>query len=524
MAADQITYPTKEQGQVNPAPEAQKLTFQNANEIKTVVNANALKLGNIDLAGSTAIVWNPDFFTLDIPTGTGSTLQVGQEFYFLIHNDLGFQINNGQILKPVGAFVVGDNVIPTVILAKADNHETCDGTLFWATSDIADGTLGMATRLGRVNDINTDGLTPGVDIFLSATVAGGFTTTRPSFPNYVLSVGGVLKADPTGGQVAASFQKRVEDTLLNAWDGSIRENFDFLVTSNGTVITGAIEKTGGGDITLLFSDGFTTFDTTPPATIVLTPGTDTVPVMNFIYILMSDKILTVSTVEWPTPEHIKVADILLYSASLTQTDGALSNRNWNDHIKLTGDNGHLLHIADRLRQLPASWDSGVALSTTLVGASTPDDLFVSVAPGIVYQLHRQTFTALDLQTGDVLYVRNHNTTPFFKTSNLNTQILDTNGVTLNNTSFSFVIWGVVTKEGEVNHLILNLPTGSYAFVNPTAALEDSNNYANYTIPSKFKGTGFLIARLVLTFKNDVWTVENNVDLRGSFPNNTVGVN
>lgn len=493
-----------------------------AAEVRTKINELIARIGTLDLTGAEVIDWNDDFKTLNIVTGTGSTLQVGQEFYFLIYNNLASPITNGQIVKPTGGIMVGDNVIPTVILAQADNHETCDGTLFWATSDIAVGELGMATRLGRVNDVNTEGMTPGASIYLSPTVAGGFTTTRPEFPDYVLSIGGVLFPHATLGQVGVSFTRRVEDTILDAWDGSIRETFDFLISSDGATITGSLERSGGGDVTLIFSDGLTTLDTTPAATIALTPGTDTVPIVNYVYILKSTKALTISTSGWPTPEHIKIADVVLASASHTQTDGAFANRNWNDHIKTTGDNGHLLHIAERLRQLPSAWESGAELSVTIDTGPTPDDVFIDITEGLVYQLHIQTFDAFDLETGSHAHIRNHATTPYLKISNLNVILNDSLGVSLNNTSFSLVFWGVITKTGEEDHVLINLPSGSYAYVSPDDAETDAFNYADYTIPKKFNGKAFLIARGIFTYKNDDWTIENIIDLRGRFPNNTVG--
>ena len=492
------------------------------NEIKAAVDNHADLLGELNLEGSELIEWNPDFKTIEITTGTGSVLQVGQEFYFLIYNNTGIPITNGQVLKPIGGFPVGAFVIPTVLLAKADSHVTCEGTLFFATSNIEDGQLGMATRLGRVNDINTDGLTPGADLFLSPTIAGGYTTTKPVFPDYALSLGGVLYPHETEGQIAVSFQRRVADTILQAWDGSIREHFDFTVASTETIITGSLERAGGGDLTLMFSDGFSILTTNPIATIVLIPGTETSPVTNYIYVLKSNKILTVSTSGWPTDEHAKVANVLLSSASITQTDGALINRNWNDHIKLVGDNGHLLHITEKLRKYPAQWESGTLLSSTVDTVPIPDDVFVAVTAGVISQLHSQAFNALDLETGDHLHVINHNTTPYLQISNLNVLLADANGVSLNNTSFSFVIWGVANKGGQPSQLMLNLPEGSYAFINPTAALEDSDNKSVYLIPNEFTGVGFLIARLVCTYKNDEWTIENEIDLRGTFPNTVAG--
>ena len=53
--ATQITYDDKVQGVVNPAPETQKMTFQNANEIKTAVNTNATELDSTTTTANTAL-------------------------------------------------------------------------------------------------------------------------------------------------------------------------------------------------------------------------------------------------------------------------------------------------------------------------------------------------------------------------------------------------------------------------------------------------------------------------------------
>ena len=48
MATQNISYTDKEQGQVNPNPVEQKFTFEDANEIKNVVNNNATELNSLD--------------------------------------------------------------------------------------------------------------------------------------------------------------------------------------------------------------------------------------------------------------------------------------------------------------------------------------------------------------------------------------------------------------------------------------------------------------------------------------------
>ncbi len=490
---------------------------------KLKADINDFPLDSVTFNDGESVTWNTDFHTLNIPTGLGPILQVGQEFYFLIYNDTGVEIPNGKIVKPTGATIVGSEIIPTVILAKADDHSTCEGTLFMATNTMANGALGMGTRMGRVSDVDTDGIAPGADLYLSDAVAGDFTDVRPEFPSYALLIGGALKIHATEGQVAINFTNVIADTFNSAWDGSFRQNVDFTVSSDGATITGSLEQTGGGDLTMVFSDGFTNLDCTPPETISLTAGTDTNPQINYIYIPESTKVLTVSTSGFPVAEHIKLADVFVQSASKVQEDDPLVNRNWNDRIKIVGDNGHILHLGERLRQDPASWSSG-AVGTCTVDSPTASNVYVSNTSGVIYQLHKQTFPAMDIEVSDDVHIANHFTTPYVDVTNLNAQTSDALGVTLANSSFSFVLWGVQNKTGEASHLMINLPTDAYAKTSPDDAVSDGLNYSVYDIPAPFKGKGFLIARFtyVLQANGTDWELYDTEDLRGQVPNTSAG--
>jgi hypothetical protein len=468
------------------------------------------------------VTWNDNFHTLNVPSGLDSINQVGQEFWFLIYNDTGFQLDAGHVVQPVGGALVGSVILPTVKLAQADTFENCQGTLLVTTSDIPDGTAGMVTRIGRATGFDFSTYTPGADLYLSPTVAGHLTETRPQFPDYEITMGGVLN-NVSNGTMAVSITTRVQDTILNAWDGSIRESLDFTVASAGGTITGSLEQTGTGDLTMIFSTGLIILDCTPQKTIVLTAGTDTNPQANYVYIPESTKVLTLSTSGFPTTEHIKIANLLLRSATSTETDDALLNRNWNDHMKTIGNNGHLLHMTERMRQDHASHLSGTE-GTCTIASPTSSDVFVDVTGGVIYQLHRHTFGALDSSTGDALHIINHNTTPYVEETNLNTQVLDSAGSTLANKSFSFVLWGVQNKSGEKSHLMINLPSGSYAKNSPDNAVNDASNYSDYTIPESFRGSAFLIARFtyILEANGTDWSLYHTEDLRGHTPNTAAG--
>jgi hypothetical protein len=467
--------------------------------------------------------WNGDELALNVATGIGPVLQLGQEQYILVYNDTVGTYTNGTVFRPKAATLVGGQIVPTIEPALADVFNTTEGTLMMATMDIAPSSIGICTRFGRVRGWNTTHLTPGATAYLSAITPGAVTNTRPQFPNYEISIGAALSSDASGDFIVSVTQD-ITHTFNNFWNGTFRESFAFTVSEAGGVVTGSLAPTNGNvDMTMNFSDGFSLLDTDPSADIVLTAGTDAVPQMNYVYVPKSTKVLTVSTSAFPSGEHIRVATVFLRSAATTGTEDALKCHNWNDHIQASSDDmGHLSHIGQKLRKFEAQWESGCELSTVLRTAPTPDELYVTVTGGFVFQMHPQAFPSFDTEVSDDIHVWNHSTTPYLTIQDIATQILDSTGATLANRHYSVVVWGVANSASEPGHLMLNLPAGSY---NSSAlALSDPNNYAIYTIPSDFAGAGFLIARIVLQFSagTNTMTVTAVEDLRGKIPNTSAG--
>jgi len=473
--------------------------------------------------GEGLVHWNPDEQTLDVHTGLGPILQVGQEIHTLVYNNTQSIIPNGTVIYPTGII----NNKPAVSPATAETHEGFTLGVAVATMDIplsGDG-IGIVARAGAVRDLDTTSLTPGAPVYLSPLSGGVLTSTRPEFPNYVVQIGGCFESHPTSGAIELEIDADQEDTFANAFNGSFRESIDFLVDSDGTNVSGFLTPSNGNvDMTMCFSDGFSLLDTSPFAYVALTPGTDTNPQRNYVYITKDNKYLEVSTSSWPdsSTEHIKVADIILMSAATTQTDDALKNQNWNDHVRGVDGNGHIVHIAEALRRkVGATWLNGTAGSATVSG--TPSDVLISVTGGNIMQMHQQTFPALSNPSDD-LHIVNNFTTPYARVSNLNTQTSDALGNTLANSSFSVVLWGIANKTGETSHMMINLPTDSYAKNDPDSAVSDALNYSVYSIPNEFQSVGFLIARFtfILEANGTTWTLYDTEDLRGKIPNSTAG--
>jgi len=444
------------------------------------------------------------------------TMQIGSEMWSRIYNNSGSNTINGSVVRITGSS--GDT--PTINLASNDFHVNADGVLGVATHDIETNTYGFITTIGEVHGLNTSACPEGAILYLG--INGAYTHIRPLAPNFVVEIGTCLFSDATDGTILVNIKGSPYDIVHNSFNDIFLESMVFRVTSNGTTTIGTIERRNGGDLTMQFSNGFSTLDCTPAATVTLTAGTATVPQTNYIYVPKSTGLLTASTSGWPSDEHIKVAEVACRTSALTQIDGVLRNQNWNDHIAGSNGSGHISHINERIRRLNADWYSGVAPTLTIVSAANPDNVYFSNTGGKVYQMHQQDFPAQSMPTNDI-HVVNHFTTPYITTTNLNTQLTDAVGGTLASKSYSLVIWGIQNESGELSHLMVNLPIGSY--LSATNAIQDADNYSVYTIPNQFKGVGFLIARITLSHNpssSGTWTLEQTQDLRGYFPNNTAG--
>ena len=181
------------------------------------------------------------------------THQVGQEFWIRVYNDSGGDILNGEIVYIDGTL----GGWPTVQKARSDVVTTSISTLGFATHDIEDGTYGYITQKGIVHELNTVGYTTGEAIWLSPTTAGEYQSAQPDSPDYSIVLGNVGVVDGSVGTIIAHITAGNNTKgVINIINGSILEHHTFDVLSNGTTITATLEKTGGGDISLIFDGVF----------------------------------------------------------------------------------------------------------------------------------------------------------------------------------------------------------------------------------------------------------------------------
>lgn len=125
-----------------------------------------------------------------------TSVQVGYEVLMRARNNTGSMIPNGSAVYISGA--IGQN--PTVALAQANTVGSAK-LIGLATHDIAINTVGKIVVFGIANDLNTNSFSDGDILYLSASVAGGLTTTPPASPNFVTRVGVVEHAHSTQGKI-----------------------------------------------------------------------------------------------------------------------------------------------------------------------------------------------------------------------------------------------------------------------------------------------------------------------------------
>ena len=299
--------------------------------------------------------------------------------------------------------------------------------------------------------------------------------------------------------------------------GALLEQTEVLLTSDGVnTITLSVGKAGGaGDLTAIFGDGFHLWETTTPVTIDIPEGTRSAPLTYYVYLLNNSGVLTLtrSAVSFPTTsEYCPIATVVVASAVLVDSEGAYKLHAWVDHMSSSVNNGHLSHLNEWIRAQPATWIDGVA--TTLVGSGTAS-ITLATASGNVRQLHDHSFPAF--VANSVMYAINNVNDPYQQETLLSSfNTLDDGTTTVGNNKFTnLVVWGVVSEADTHATLFVNLPSGEFSNIND--AKNDAGKLTNYTIPSDYVGTGFLISKVTLKISGSNFIVSDEVDLRGQIP-------
>lgn len=236
------------------------------------------------------------------------TVNLGQESLVRIYNNLGYQINNGQALHITGA----TSGSPTVSLAIGTGGDSVQFQISGiATHDIPNLSYGFMTVFGVVRDINLTGFTVGEQVYLSQTVAGGFSSySGLSFTGRTCEVGHVIDNSALG---------KLQVTILNEIEGTIittQEN-NILAANNSS--TGVFQFSGlsittpsgttfnVGEVAGWIIDNVTS-PTNPTIKLIIYSGATGITATNVTsatetYILLTSGLTITQQTTFPTPQQ-----------------------------------------------------------------------------------------------------------------------------------------------------------------------------------------------------------------------------
>lgn len=229
-------------------------------KVVTVYGNSASIFGYIDFANGTfpaaaqRLKWNDTDGTLDLGLKGGNvTLQIGQEQVMRVKE----ASNNGLEDGKVYYFVGSDGTNKTVAKARANNMTQAELTLGIATETVTGGNKGFICTFGLVRDIDTNHLTEGAPVYLSAATAGELVSTIPAPPNYAIQIGYCIRKSATVGSIFVDVESGTHLEYLH--DVKISSLTDKQYIRYNSAL-GYWENTSAGDFSTLSATGNVSFD------------------------------------------------------------------------------------------------------------------------------------------------------------------------------------------------------------------------------------------------------------------------
>ena len=142
--------------------------------------------------------WNDTSGTLEFGLKGGNVvLEIGQEQVALVKHADNTGLDKGKAVYVVGS----DGANKTVRYAQANAEATSSKTFGVMAESVTGGNKGFVATHGLVTDIDTSALTEGAAVWLSPSVAGGLTTTKPSAPNHLVLMGFCVRSHANVGKI-----------------------------------------------------------------------------------------------------------------------------------------------------------------------------------------------------------------------------------------------------------------------------------------------------------------------------------
>lgn len=153
----------------------------------------------IDSTNGRFYFYNPKTLIWDTIRGGGGTT-AATKLVTSVYNNTGSTIAKGSVVYISGRH---SSNLPTIALAEANNEANSYKTFALVQDDITTSNSGIVIQAGRIDNLNlpTSSYTDGDIVYLSPTIAGGITTTKPLAPNHICKIGSIVRAHPTFGAI-----------------------------------------------------------------------------------------------------------------------------------------------------------------------------------------------------------------------------------------------------------------------------------------------------------------------------------
>lgn len=161
---------------------------------KMLLNSLPVNPSQITESGATegqTLVWNDDTSVWE--PGYGRTL------VYLVKNQTGGTLLKGKVARAVGTLGASGRIL--IDYAIADGTHLPKFVMGLIYEDIPNGGDGYVVDFGQIRNVNTNAFNEGDVLWLSPTVAGDLTATKPTAPDYKVLLALVIRKDATNGEL-----------------------------------------------------------------------------------------------------------------------------------------------------------------------------------------------------------------------------------------------------------------------------------------------------------------------------------
>lgn len=123
-----------------------------------------------------------------------------------VYNQTGATLTRGTIIYINGAH----GNLPTVTKAIATGDATSAQTFGFVRDSITNNNNGYVVVVGKLQNLDTQAIAEGTQLYLSSTVAGAYTTVKQLAPAHLVYVGVVVRSHPTQGVIEVNIQNGYE--------------------------------------------------------------------------------------------------------------------------------------------------------------------------------------------------------------------------------------------------------------------------------------------------------------------------